>query len=84
MALKYIIFERPDGLQTVRLFDVLAQHIDVAQEVGLRVLSAGKCYRDLSGTGFVATQGSVSLKVENTAQGNREDTLAIDAAYRRE
>ena len=54
---KYIIFEHADGMETIRIFDTITKHCDVAREVGLKVISAGKI--DLKSIDVI--NGSVSL-----------------------
>jgi hypothetical protein len=63
--MKYILFESPTGMETVRVFDEITSHSEVKAEVlsgkpGLKVVSAGKIwFGDV--TGCTCIHSSVSL-----------------------
>jgi hypothetical protein len=76
--MKYVIFEKPDGLETVRIFDEITDHAHVVQEVlnllpGLKILSAGK-YRHFGALGGQCFNGSVGLGIKFDMARSTADT----------
>ena len=84
--MKYVLFELPDALQTVRIFDDITNHCEVVNEVltsspGLRVVSAGRV--SFSGSGkVVCTNGSVSLGKSYNVDQSKSDENEIERFIR--
>lgn len=79
MPLKYIIFEQPDCVPTLRIFDGITSHDAVMREVGQPVKSAGWLYATTEG--LVATTGSRSLAIKSNPEQSAEDTALIKRFY---
>ena len=84
--MKYVIFEKPDGLETVRVFDEITDHSQVAAEVlthrpGLKLISAGKLLYGDDG-GLYCVSGSTTLKIEYKQKQSIEDTDLLIRFFR--
>jgi len=79
---KYIIFERPNGLENLVVFDELTSHVDMKNKVNRSVLGAGMIYFGndcLAGDdkGFSIYNGSVSLGISYSKDQTKKDTQII-------
>jgi hypothetical protein len=75
--MKYIIFERPDGLEHLVIFDELTNHIDMKNQINLPVLGAGKLYFNEFDPGCSLINGSVSLGISYSTKDSERDYKVI-------
>lgn len=85
--MKYIIFIKPDEIETVRIFDEIESHSEVAREVldrkpGLKIKSAGKLNFTEDLKGFYCISGSVILNIKGYTNQSREDEELIKKFFK--
>lgn len=81
--MKYIIFERPDGLEHLVIFDEITNHVDMKNQINLPVIGAGKVNFCLNKDGEVepfAIHQSVTLGLNFSKEKSQEDSYLIKRA----
>lgn len=79
--MKYIIFERPDGLPSLVIFDELTSHSDMKNKIDFPVTGAGMVNFVIDKNGEVVPSvihKSVSLKIEFSKEKSLEDAETIN------